>query len=58
MGIFAEGEIPDHFSATPIAQLLIRKLGSFIRLTASYIAYGSDIRLATSDIRSASLGGE
>ena len=38
-------------------QLLIRKLGSFIRLWR-VILLRSDIRLATSDIRYASLGGE
>lgn len=39
------------------AQLLIRKLGSFIRLRR-VLLLRSDIRLATSCIRYASLGGE
>ena len=39
------------------AQLLIRKLGSFIRLRR-VLLLRSDIRLATSGIRYASLGGE
>ena len=39
------------------AQLLIRKLGSFIRLRRDLLLR-SDIRLATSGIRYASLGGE
>ena len=43
--------------ATRYAQLLIRKLGSFIRLRR-VLLLRSDIRLATSGIRYASLGGE
>ena len=45
------------YKKAAVAQLLIRKLGSFIRLRR-VVLLRSDIRLTPSDIRYASLGGE
>ena len=51
------GKNKNHIKIGRFAQLLIRKLGSFIRLRR-VLLLRSDIHLAMSGIRYASLGGE